>query len=146
MAMASPSPTNYITRRHGNATDPGSAEADSSKTEILVRFRSNVSRDAIDNITSRMNDEVEDRIEAVDGLEVIEDEDNRSADEVVAQYRALAEVEYAEANSEIKLDMKAQASTCTPTMNSFTSSGGCSITDRMGASRAPTSARCRLGQ
>jgi len=86
------------------ATEPGSAEADSSKTEILVRFRSNVSRDAIDNITSRMNDEVEDRIEAVDGLEVIEDEDNRGADEVVAQYRALAEVEYAEANSEIKLD------------------------------------------
>ena len=86
------------------ATDPGSDESDSSKTEILVRFRSNVSRDAIENITSRMNDEVEDRIEAVDGLDVIEDQDNRSADEVVAQYRALSEVEYAEANSEIKLD------------------------------------------
>jgi subtilisin family serine protease len=85
-------------------TDPGSDESDSSKTEILVRFRSNVSRDAIENITSRLNDEVEDRIEAVDGLDVIEDEDNRSADEVLAQYRALSEVEYAEANSEIKLD------------------------------------------
>src|SRR5690242_18546951 len=64
-------------------TDPGSDESDSSKTEILVRFRSNVSRDAIANITSRLNDEVEDRIEAVDGLDVIEDEDNRSADEVL---------------------------------------------------------------
>jgi thermitase len=86
------------------ATDPGSDESDSPKTEILVRFRANVSRDAIEDITSRLNDEVEDRIEAVDGLEVIEDEDDRSANEVVAQYRALSEVEYAEANSEIKLD------------------------------------------
>ena len=85
-------------------TDPSSDESDSSKTEILVRFRANVSRDAIENITSRLNDEVEDRIEAVDGLEVIEDEDNHRVDEVVAQYRALSEVEYAEANSEIKLD------------------------------------------
>ena len=88
----------------GTASDPGSDESDSSKTEILVRFRPNVSRDMIENITSRLNDEVEDRIEAVDGLEVIEDEDNRNADEVVAQYRALSEVEYAEANSDIKLD------------------------------------------
>ncbi len=86
------------------ATDPGSNESDSSKTEILVRFRSGVSAEAIENITSRVNDEVEDRIESVGGLDVIEDEDDRSADEVVAQYRALAEVEYAEANSEIKLD------------------------------------------
>jgi len=90
--------------REETATDPGSDESDSSKTEILVRFRPNVSRDAIERITSRLNDEVEDRIEAVDGLEVIEDEDNESADEVVAQYRALSEVEYAEANSELKLD------------------------------------------
>jgi len=90
--------------REQTTTDPGSDESDSSKTEILVRFRPNVTRDAIENLTSRLNDEVEDRIEAVDGLDVIEDEDNRSADEVVAQYRALSEVEYAEANSEIKLD------------------------------------------
>ena len=86
------------------ATDPGSSESDSSKTEILVRFRSGVSAQAIENIASRFNDEVEDHIEAVDGLDVIEDEDNRSADEVAAQYRALPEVEYAETNSEIKLD------------------------------------------
>src|SRR5262249_39592766 len=101
-----PSPqTSHTSReREETATEPGSDESDSSKTEILVRFHSSVSRDTIENITSRMNDEVEDRIEAVDGLEVIEDEDNRSADEVVAQYRALSEVEYAEANSDIKLD------------------------------------------
>lgn|SRR5574341_632005 len=84
--------------------DSGTDEGEPRKTEILVRFKSGVTRQAIESITSRLNDEVEDRIEAVDGLEVIEDEDNRSADEVVAQYRALSEVEYAESNSEIKLD------------------------------------------
>ena len=95
----------HPSREHeATATDPGSDESDSSKTEILVRFRPNVPRDAIERITARLNDEVEDRIEAVDGLEVIEDEDNQTAAEVVAQYRALSEVEYAEANSEIKLD------------------------------------------
>jgi len=83
---------------------PATEEADSGKTKILVRFRAGVTRQAIENITSRLNDDVEDRIEAVEGLEVIEDEDNRGADEVVAQYRALSEVEYAEVNSEIKLD------------------------------------------
>src|SRR5574341_2171497 len=76
--------------------DSGTDEGEPRKTEILVRFKSGVTRQAIESITSRLNDEVEDRIEAVDGLEVIEDEDNRSADEVVAQYRALSEVEYAE--------------------------------------------------
>jgi subtilisin family serine protease len=86
------------------ATESAADENDSQKTEILVRFRSGVTQQAIEAITARLNDEVEDRIEAVDGLDVIEDEDNRSADEVVAQYRALSEVEYAEPNSEIKLD------------------------------------------
>jgi subtilisin family serine protease len=74
------------------------------KTEILVRFKAGITRETIESITSRLNDEVEDRIEAVEGLEVIEDEDNKNADEVVAQYSAMSEVEYAEANSEIKLD------------------------------------------
>ena len=74
------------------------------KTEILVRFKAGVTQQTIESITSRLNDDVEDQIEAVEGLEVIEDEDNRKADEVVAQYRALSEVEYAEPNSEIKLD------------------------------------------
>ena len=73
-------------------------------TEILVRFKPGVTLQTIESITERLNDDLEDRIEAVEGLGVIEDEDNRSADEVVAQYRALAEVEYAEPNSEIKLD------------------------------------------
>jgi subtilisin family serine protease len=72
--------------------------------EVLVRFRSGTTQDVIKRITSQFNDLVVDRIEAVDGLEVIEDEDGKSDDDVVVQYRALAEVEYAEANSTITLD------------------------------------------
>ncbi|MFZ0751321.1 MAG: S8 family peptidase, partial [Pyrinomonadaceae bacterium] len=86
------------------ASDGDEDEAGSLRTEILVRFKPGITRQAIETITTRMNDDVEDRIEAVEGLSVIEDEDNRSADEVVAQYRMLAEVEYAEPNIEIKLD------------------------------------------
>src|SRR5512132_2706356 len=98
-------------RRALVGTSPASGSGDESdvdqapgKTEILVRFKSGVTQQAIESITTRFNDEVEDRIESVEGLEVIEDEDNKTSDEVVAQYRALSEVEYAEANSEIKLD------------------------------------------
>ena len=79
-------------------TDSEADEADPLKTEILVRFKPGITRQTIDSNTTRMNDDVEDRIEAVEGLSVIEDEDNRSADEVVAQYRMLSEVEYAEPN------------------------------------------------
>src|SRR6266508_2916101 len=74
------------------------------KSEVLVRFRSSVPSEVITRITSEFNDRVEDRIESVDGLDVIEDEDGKSVDEVVAQYRALPEVEYAEANIKITLD------------------------------------------
>ncbi len=74
------------------------------KAEVLVRFRSGVTEEAIGKIAQRLNDQVEDRIESVPGLDVIEDEDGKDAESVVAQYRALPEVEYAEANSVIKLD------------------------------------------
>ncbi|MGZ5435307.1 MAG: S8 family peptidase [Pyrinomonadaceae bacterium] len=86
------------------ATDGDADDAVALRTEILVRFKPGITRQAIETITTRMNDDVEDRIEAVEGLSVIEDEDNRSADEVVAQYRMLSEVEYAEPNIQIKLD------------------------------------------
>jgi subtilisin family serine protease len=87
-----------------DSNDTGVDEPGSLKTEILVRFKPGTTRQAIEALTQRLNDDVEDRIESVEGLSVIEDEDNRSTDEVVAQYRMLSEVEYAEANSEIKLD------------------------------------------
>src|SRR6266550_7160025 len=63
-----------------------SKQDDSDKAEVLVRFRSGTTRETIDRITAQFNDEVEDRIESVDGLDVIEDEDGTSAAEVVAQY------------------------------------------------------------
>jgi subtilisin family serine protease len=92
------------TKATSEPAENGDPDQTTRKTEILVRFKSGVTQQAIESIATRLNDEVEDRIEAVDGLEVIEDEDNKTSDEVVAQYRALSEVEYAEANSEIKLD------------------------------------------
>ncbi len=79
-------------------------EDDTDKAEVLVRFRAGTTREIIDRITRQFHDEVEDRIESVDGLDVIEDEDGQSAADVVAQYRALPEVEYAETNSAILLD------------------------------------------
>ena len=96
--------TSDASRPLEDASDAGADEAGSLKTEILVRFKPGITRQAIEAITQRLNDDVEDRIEAVEGLSVIEDEDNRSADEVVAQYRMLSEVEYAETNIQIKLD------------------------------------------
>jgi len=81
-----------------------SAPNGAANAEVLVRFRSGTTREAIDRITAQFNDEIEDRIESVDGLEVIEDEDGTIAADVLAQYRALPEVEYAEANSAITLD------------------------------------------
>ncbi len=75
-----------------------------AKAEILVRFRAGVTQHTIESITQRLNDQIEDQIESVAGLEVIEDEDGKDAESLVAQYRNLPEVEYAELNSEIKLD------------------------------------------
>ncbi len=87
-----------------SASDGDSDQGEPRKTEILVRFKPGVTAQTIEGITTRLNDEVADRIEAVDGLEVIEDEDNKTGDEVAAQYRALSEVEYAEVNADIQLD------------------------------------------
>jgi subtilisin family serine protease len=84
------------------STTQGPDEKD--KVEVLVRFRPGTTRETIDRITAQFNDEVEDRIESVAGLDVIEDEDGRSAEDVLTQYRALSEVEYAEPNSAIVLD------------------------------------------
>jgi thermitase len=86
--------------------DTGADESDqqTDKTEVLVRFRSGTTAERIAQIMTTLHDEVEDRIEAVDGLDVIEDEDGKDTATVVAQYSALPEVEYAEANAEIRLD------------------------------------------
>jgi len=74
------------------------------RPEVLVKFRSSVSQETIENITSRLHDRVEDRIENDPGLEAIDDLDNEDAATVVAEYSRLPEVEYAEPNFEIELD------------------------------------------
>lgn len=103
--LTRPSTTQTRTDYPGwNEKDSERETRDIEKTEVLVRFRSGVTRQTIDRITASLHDEVEDRIESVEGLDVIEDEDGKDAESVVAQYRALPEVEYAEANIEIKLD------------------------------------------
>ena len=70
---------------------------------MLVKFKSGVSLETIESLTSRMNDRVEDRIENIAGWTSIDDLDNADADAIVAKYSSLPEVEYAEPNFEISL-------------------------------------------
>ena len=72
--------------------------------EVLVKFKQDVSRETIQRITLGLNDRVEDEIESVAGLDSIDDLDDSTAESVAAQYRALPEVEYAEAVFEISAD------------------------------------------
>jgi thermitase len=72
--------------------------------EVLVKFKSGVSRASIEELTLRLHDRIEDRIENVSGWEAIDDLDNADAAAIVAEYSQLAEVEYAEPNFEIELD------------------------------------------
>src|ERR1051325_1467013 len=74
------------------------------RPEVLVKFRSGVSQETIESITSRFHDRVEDRIENDPGLESIDDLDDADPATTVAQYSSLPEVEYAEPNFEIELD------------------------------------------
>ena len=82
----------------------GQDAAYASRPEILVKFRAGVSADAIGELTRRLGDRVQDEIEAVPGLNMIDDPDNAEASTLVEQYRALPEVEYAEPNYEITID------------------------------------------
>src|SRR5262245_4471917 len=63
--------------------------------EVLVKFKSGVSQQTIDDLMARFNDRIEDRIESVDGLDAIDDLDNADVDATVKQYSQLPEVEYA---------------------------------------------------
>ena len=74
------------------------------RPEVLVKFRSGVSRESIEALTSRLHDRVEDSIENV-GWEAIDDLDNADAAAIVAEYSRLPEVEYAEPNFEVELDV-----------------------------------------
>ena len=78
--------------------------------EVLVRFRQGTKLDRMREIAGRLNDRVEDSVEAVDGLAVIEDNDGKTAEAVAAEYRLLTDsVEYAEPNYVINLGPEPQA-------------------------------------
>ena len=72
--------------------------------EILVKFKTGISQDAIDRLTAQRNDRVEDRFENAEGWDAIDDLDNADAATLVKEYQQLPEVEYAEPNYEINLD------------------------------------------
>jgi subtilisin family serine protease len=80
------------------------AEGRPGRAELLVKFKSGVSPQAIDDIMQRFHDRIEDRIESDPGLDAIDDLDDADVASTVAQYSALPEVEYAEPNFEIELD------------------------------------------
>jgi subtilisin family serine protease len=88
-----------------------------NRPEVLVKFRAGISHAVIDQITARLNDQLQDEIEAVPGLTAIDDRDNGAAAEIASQYRLLPEVEYAEANYELDINQSVQpkASTSSPT-------------------------------
>lgn len=73
------------------------------RPEVLVKFKTGVSRESIESLALRLNDRVEDRIENIAGWTSIDDLDNADAAAIVAEYKQLAEVEYAEPNFEISL-------------------------------------------
>jgi subtilisin family serine protease len=74
------------------------------RPEVLVKFKSGVSLESIESLTSQRNDRVEDRIENVAGWTSIDDLDNADAAAIVAEYSKLPEVEYAEPNFDISLE------------------------------------------
>jgi len=74
------------------------------RPEVLVKFKSGVSQETIDELTSRMNDRVEDRIENAPGWEAIDDLDNANVNAIIAQYSSIPQVEFVEENYEIKAD------------------------------------------
>jgi len=91
-------------KQRASAEEFALAEAHPGRAEVLVKFKSGVSSDAIDNILERFHDRIEDRIESDPGLDAIDDLDDADVATTVTQYSALPEVEYAEPNYEIELD------------------------------------------
>jgi len=89
------------TREHRNTTDVAKKAA---VPEALVRFKSGISLNRIRAIASANHDQLTDEVESVSGLSVIDDLDDADAATVASQYAAMADVAYAEANFQIKLD------------------------------------------
>ncbi|MFV0389055.1 MAG: S8 family serine peptidase [Pyrinomonadaceae bacterium] len=86
-------------------------DRDAEVPEVLIKFREGVTNEQIQNITSGMNDRIEDQIESVPGLYSIDDLDDRAETFVASQYEDLSDlVEYAEPNTELFLDDPVQES------------------------------------
>lgn len=75
-----------------------------TEPEVLVKFRSHVSRSEIRKLAARNNDRVEDGLELVKGLIAIDDIDNADPESIAAQYLSMNDlVEYAQPNYQIRL-------------------------------------------
>src|SRR5688500_4575742 len=91
-------------KRPQTAEEVAIAEARAhGRPEVLVKFKSGVSMDAIDALSARFNDQVEDRIENAPGWIAIDDLDDANSAATVREYLLLPEVEYAEENFDISL-------------------------------------------
>ncbi|MBA3769291.1 MAG: S8 family serine peptidase [Blastocatellia bacterium] len=75
-----------------------------SSPEVFVRFRRGTSLEQIKSIAASNNDRLADEYESVSNLVAIDDLDNVDPAALVAQYAAMPNVEYAEANFRIELD------------------------------------------
>jgi subtilisin family serine protease len=109
--LAAPPPPPKIEVRETDDVSDGAEDGEnvdetdeSEGAKVLVRFKHGTSVQAIENLARSHNDEVNDEIEAVNGLAVIEDEDGLDAEAVAAEYRHLPDVEYAEPSYDIKLE------------------------------------------
>lgn len=74
------------------------------RPEVLVKFKSGVSQETIEELTTAKNDKVEDRFENAPGWEAIDDLDNADVATIIGEYSKLPEVEYVEENYEITQD------------------------------------------
>jgi thermitase len=89
--------------RPQNPEEVAIAEQEHGRPEVLVKFKSGMTSEAIETLESQLNDRVEDRFENAPGWMAIDDLDNASPADIVAQYRSFPEVEYAEENFEIEI-------------------------------------------
>ncbi len=93
-------------KKRGGSTPEEIALSDThgfGRPEVLVKFKTGVSQETIDELTSQMNDRVEDRIENAPGWEAIDDLDNADVNAIIAKYKTIPEVEDVEENYEISI-------------------------------------------
>src|SRR5690242_5316832 len=73
-------------KRASTAEEIALAEGRPGRAELLVKFKTGVSLERIDELTALLHDRVEDRIESDPGLETIDDLDDADVAATVAQY------------------------------------------------------------